>query len=60
MFNSQTQNSTGIKNLNSDIHDTLMVSRVYGGDYMEELSITLVIASIMVLGYFIGYTIIKA
>lgn len=26
---------------------------------MEELSVTLVIASIMVLGYFIGFTIIK-
>lgn len=28
--------------------------------FMEEFSITLVIASIMVLGYFIGYTIVKA
>jgi hypothetical protein len=30
-----------------------------GGFDMEELSVTLVIASIMVLGYFIGFTIIK-
>jgi hypothetical protein len=31
-----------------------------GGKTMEVLSITLVIASVMVLGYFIGYTVMTA
>lgn len=59
-FTFRTQKSTELRISDQSFHGTLILSYISGGDYMEEFSITLVIASIMVLGYFIGYTIVKA
>jgi hypothetical protein len=60
VFTFRTQKSTEQRISDQSFHGTLILSHISGGEYMEEFSITLVIASIMVLGYFIGYTIVKA
>jgi len=36
------------------------LNRYKRGMFMDQFSVTLVIASIMVLGYFIGFTIVKS